>query len=399
VQREASSQFEEAVGRLNALYFFNEFTFSTNTFKPNPADELELADKVVWLDDLLILSQIKERNAPQDTTAAKEKTWFREEVLKHATRQIRNTLAYLTTYPNIELCNNRGDPFNLARAQVAQTHKLVIYNPHPLLPVECAREKFHQSKTTGANMHLIHAGAYLGILRTLITPVEIAEYLTFRESLLGAWGTDALAEVNEKALVGQYLRNLPNENPNASFERFVDEVNTQSDEWDISKMIHLFPERRTTPNARKETGYTVLRALAKLYRTDMAQFKQRFKLSMEKAIADEGCLPYRFVASTGCGFVFIPLQRKDLPRRGALLEALTELGKYDLKLEKCIGLTFIAEGNDDWCDVQWCPIVAPWKENAVLQNGLDKIKPFRPVKEHRVERYGLRPAQDSETGE
>jgi hypothetical protein len=213
VQREASSQFEEAVGRLNALYFFNEFTFSTNTFKPNPADELELADKVVWLDDLLILSQIKERNAPQDTTAAKKEKWFREEVLKHATRQIRNTLTYLTTYPNIELCNNRGDPFNLAQAQVAQTHKLVIYNPHPLLPVECAREKFHQSKTAGANMHLIHAGAYLGILRTLITPVEIAEYLTFRESLLGAWGTDALAEVSEKGLVGQYLRNLPDEIP------------------------------------------------------------------------------------------------------------------------------------------------------------------------------------------
>jgi hypothetical protein len=176
----------------------------------------------------------------------------------------------------------------------------------------------------------------------------------------------------------------------------VDEVNAQSDEWDISKMIHLFPERRTTPNARKKTGYTVIRALAKLYRTDMAQFKQCFKLSMEKTIADEGCLPYRFVASNGYGFVFIPLQRKDLPRRGALLEALTELGKYDLKLEKCIGLTFIAEGNDDWCDVRWYPIIAPWKENAVLQDGLDKIKPFRPVKEHRVERYGLRPAQDSE---
>jgi hypothetical protein len=398
VRREASSAFEEAVGQLNALYFFNEFTFSTTTFKPNPANELELADKVVWLDDLLILSQIKERNAPPDTTEANERKWFRDEVLKKATRQIRDTLTYMKTYPAIEVRNNRGEVFNLARAQVTQTHKLVIYDPHPLLPAECARKKFHRSTTAGVTIHLIRSGAYLGILQTLITPLEIAEYLAFREALVDIWG-DTLAEVSEKSLVGQYLRNLPDEKPGAAFEPFVDEVNAQSDDWDISKLIHLFPERQTTPNARKETGYIVLRALAKLYRTDMAQFKQRFRLSMEKAIADESCLPYRFVASNGCGFVFIPLRQEDLSRRERLLEALTELAKYDQKLEKCIGLTFIAEGKGSWCDVQWCPIFSPWKEDATLQNGLDTIKPFSPVKEHRVERYGLCPAQDSETGE
>jgi hypothetical protein len=183
VKNKKKQGFESAVGELNTSYFFREFTFSTNTFKPDPAKELELADKVVWLDDMMILSQIKERIAPQDTTADNERKWFADEVVKKATRQIRDTLSYLDTYPQIKVRNNRRHVFNIARAQVTHKHKLVIYNPHPLLPSECAGKKYHRSKTAGVLIHLIHAISYHNILRTLITPAEIAEYLTLRETV------------------------------------------------------------------------------------------------------------------------------------------------------------------------------------------------------------------------
>ena len=62
--------------------------------------------------------------------------------------------------------------FNMAIAQFARLHKLVIYNPHKLLPTECAFKKYHRSKTVGV-IHLIHAAAYTGILDTLVTPAEI----------------------------------------------------------------------------------------------------------------------------------------------------------------------------------------------------------------------------------
>jgi hypothetical protein len=388
VKQKAKQDFESAVGSLNKAYFFREFTFSTNTFTPIPARELELADKVVWLDDLMILAQIKERNAPQNTTATNERKWFEEEVLKKATRQIRDTLSYLRTYPQIKVRNNRRHVFNIASAKVTQTHKLVIYNPHALLPWECSQKKYHRSKTAGVVIHLIHALAYHAILRTLITPAEIAEYLTFREVLAGKWG-EAMSGVSEKALLGQYIRNLPDEKPNSGFETYVDAVNQQPEEWDIARLIHLFPARRTTPIKRRKQGYAVLRELAKLYRTDMAEFKKRFALSMGKALSDVGSLPNRMTASTGCGFVFIPLTRKQVPHRKELLMSFTHLNKYDQKLEKCIGLTFVAEGKGSWCDVQWLPLSFPWKENAQLQKALDSIKPFRPMKSHRIERYGL----------
>ncbi len=289
--------FESAVGKLNAAYFFREFTFSTNTFKPNPASELELADKVVWLDDLMILSQIKERVAPPHTTADKERKWFADEVVKKATRQMRDTLSYLKTYPKIKVRNGRRHVFNLASAQVTQTHRIVIYNPHPLLPSECATKKYHRSKTAGVLIHLIHALAYHAILRTLITPAEIAEYLAFREALADKWG-EALSKVGEKALVGQYIRNLPDEEPSTAFETYVDAVNRQTEDWDIARLIHLFPARRTTPIKRRKQGYTILRALAKLYRTDMAEFKKRFAFSMGNILNSDADLMPRILRSS-----------------------------------------------------------------------------------------------------
>jgi hypothetical protein len=384
------ADFETRVGQLNASYFFREFTFSTNTFKPNPARQLELADEVVWLDNFMILSQIKERNAPQDTTAANERKWFEAEVVKKGKRQIRDTLSYLETFPVIKVRNNRRHVFNIARAQVTKKHKLVVYDPHPLLPAQCATKKFHRSRTAGVLIHLIHSLAHHTILRTLTTPVEIAEYLSFREALADKWG-EALSTVDEKALVGQYIRNLPDEQPTVALEAYVDAVKQQSENWDIARLIHLFPERRTTPIKKRKQCYDVLRELAKLYRTDMAEFKKRFAFNMDKALKDEAYLPNRFTASTSCGFVFIPRQRRHRPRRKGFLVTLAELNKYDLRLDKCIGLTFIAEEGEEktWCDVQWLPVFFPWKQNLALQKRLDAMKPFRPVKSRRVERYGL----------
>lgn len=380
-------KFQDALDKINSSYFFEEFTFSSNTFKPNPNAQLELADNLVWLDDLMIIYQLKERVAQAGTTAQKEHRWFHDEVVKNATRQVRDTLSYLETYPQIELRNNRGHAFNVATAQHAHAHKLVVYHPYKLLPVGCRLKKHHKSRKGGL-IHLIHSSAYLGILETLVTPVEIGEYLRYRERLIERWG-DALSKVSEKAVVGHYLRNLPELTPSNEFETLVDKLKQKDKDWDISHMIKVFHERLTTPNSTQEAGYTVLKALAKLYRTEMAEFKKRFRFSMEKTLADEACLPHRFSTSKECGFVFIPLQHKELPNRGKLLEIITALNKYDQKLDRCIGLTFIAEGQGSWCDVQWRPMEFQWEENATLQAALDEHYPFRPVKQRIIERYGL----------
>jgi hypothetical protein len=95
-------KFEGVLGKLNESYFFREFTFSTNLFKPDRRTELELADAVVWLDDFLIVIQVKERYAAFGATPADEENWFMTEVLGKAVTQVGNTLKYLQTCDSIE---------------------------------------------------------------------------------------------------------------------------------------------------------------------------------------------------------------------------------------------------------------------------------------------------------
>lgn len=380
----ASKTFEDELGDLNSDCFFREFTFSSNTFSPIPSQELELADKIVWLGDLMMVYQLKQRVVETETAPDKERQWFERVVMDSGTRQIRDTLSYLKQYPKIELKNGRGDTFDFATA-TATPHKLVIYYSHPMLPEDCLLQKYHYSKTAGI-IHVLHAQDYSEILDTLVTPVEIWEYFGYREKLATRF-QQGVEKVSEKALLGHYLRNLPEEEPRSEFEIFVDRVSEQDKDWDIAHMIRVFKKRVNTPGTLPETEYKVLKALAKLYRTEMAEFKKRFRLSMQKALADEPFLPHRFTNSKGHGFVFIPLTREKMPHRRNLLANFTALNKYDQKLDKCLGLSFIAEGEGSWCDVQWHPLEFPWEENATLQAVLD---PFRPVKAARVERYGLR---------
>jgi hypothetical protein len=379
---------EDEIAQLNSAYFFREFTFSKNKFKPTTDLELELADAVVWLDDLRIIYQIKERNASTNTSPDQEEKWFKSAVLGKATKQVRNTLEYLQKYSLIEVANDRGHKFNLATTSASHIHKLVIYQPHEALPKACTAKRFHKSQTAGI-IHVIKAADYLGILGTFVTPAEVSEYLAYREKLAEMWGS-ALEEVDEPVLVGHYLRNLPNEKPGTRFLKFLAELQQQDkDEWDISRIITLFPERRNTPEISPTDYYKIIKELAKVYRTDLRCFKQRFRLSMENSRKNESVKPYRFVASTGCGFIFIPLTKKEIPDRGKTLEAFTYLHKYDMHLDRCIGLTFAAEEGTGWYDVQWCLMEFPWKEDERTKGFIQENQPLRKVKAAVVERYGL----------
>lgn len=382
-------KFEGALGRLNESYFFREFTFSSNTFRPDRRTELELADAVVWLDDLLVVVQVKERYAAFGATPADEENWFRNEVLGKAVTQIGNTVRYLHQYDSIELQNNQGHSFNLADAKGKRTHKLVIYHTKEQLPKSCAAQKFHEAD--GTIVHILRSGDYLEILEALVTPAEVDEYLGFREELIRRWPT-AVAEVCEHALLGQFLNNRLDVQPTQEYVVSLAALRQKAGdslEWDISTIIHRFAERRNTPQKVPTDYYGILKEMAKLNRTDMGMFKKRFFYSMQMANADRVVLPTRFEASTKGGFVFIPLERSQSKDRYDALIAFTQLNKYDQRLERCVGLTFVSEGNETWCDVQWYRADFPWKENAEWTEQLKKNYPFRPMKTETVDRYKL----------
>ena len=68
--------FQEKISKLNKHFFYKEFTFSNTNFKPTPSDEFELADNIIWLDDMLVIFQLKERFAPNNHDSDSERKWF-----------------------------------------------------------------------------------------------------------------------------------------------------------------------------------------------------------------------------------------------------------------------------------------------------------------------------------
>ncbi len=376
---------EQELSSLNEFYFFREFTYANTTFKPKPQAEVELADSVIWLDELLFIYQVKEREIVQTTTADEEVLWFNRKVLGKATKQVRDTLAYLSSCPEIELRNCRGHLFNLKQANVAKMHKIVVYHPSNLLPLSCLSRKYHKSRSAGF-IHLFSAVDYLGILRTFLTPAEVADYLCFREQLGERW-EQKVEEVPEQAIVGQYLADELDAHPSLEFIQFLQQLDQKVEGWDISRIIKLFPERQTTTTTAPTDYYSIVRELAKLNRQELGNFKERFRLSMDKARTDTFVLPYRFVAPrTGCGFVFIPLTLDVAHHRRNALVNLTQAHKYDQKLEKCIGVSFVADKNR-WFDVEWCYLKFPWEPDEEMATALLNNKPFREVRTVRNPRY------------
>jgi hypothetical protein len=369
--------FPDELADLNQWHFFREFVYSQTTFRPVPEHEVELADNLVCLGDILIVFQLKEREKVAGSNEEGEKRWFERKVLGKATRQIRDTVAYLRAHETIELQNERGHRTKIEFNSARQAHKLIVYLPREQLPGDCRSIKHHRSTTVGV-IHVISGHDYLGLIRTLLTPAEVAEYLSFREALISRWPTEILA-VPEAALVGQYLSGDFGEPPSSSYLALVQRLQHRADEWDLSGIIAKFPDRVTTDNAPTDY-YPIVRELALLRRDELWQFKQRFQISLSKARADEYALPYRMaVPRTGCGFVFVPVTKEVLPRRRVGLVNLTLAHKYDQRLSKCIGVS-IADDVGPWFTAEWCYTEFPWAKDPELDQRLQSSNPFREVR-------------------
>lgn len=381
--------FAASLADLNEWHFFKEFVYSKNTFRPTPQKELELADNVLWLGSLLVAFQLKERVTAAATDADAEKRWFQKKVLDHATRQIRDTLRYLKEQPTIGLTNHRGHERQLTFDSITQFHKVVVYLPGKALPIECLSVRFHVSRTAGL-IHIIPAHDYLGIVRTLLTPAEVADYLDFRAELINRW-EDRVNGIPEPALVGQYLHGDATVAPALDHLTYLKALDQRADEWDLSGVISQFPDRVTTENGPTDY-YPIVMELASLKRNELREFKMRFQLAVEKSRTEEITRPYRIaVPRTGCGFVFVPLPKGMFEHRKTALLNFTQALKYEQRLKKCIGVAVGNHQPDGWFHAEWCYAYGDWVQDDDMERLLRENNPFRPARTAELPRYTLKP--------
>lgn len=381
--------FATSLSDLNEWHFFKEFVYSKNTFRPTPQQELELADNVLWLGSLLVVFQLKERTAEATTDAEAEKKWFQKKVLGQATRQIRDTLRYLGEHPSISLTNHRGHERQLCFESITKFHQVVVYLPGKALPADCLNVRFHVSRTAGL-IHIIPGHDYLGIVRTLLTPAEVADYMDFRTELIERWH-DHVNRVPEPALVGQYLHGDAGVSPALDHFAYLKSLDQRADEWDLSGVISQFPDRITTENGPTDY-YPIVMELASLKRNELREFKTRFQLAVERSRAEGITRPYRIaVPRTGCGFVFLPLPKAMYEHRQTALLNLTQALKYEQRLEKCIGIAVGNHQPDGWFHAEWCYVHGVWTQDDDMDRLLDENNPFLPARTAELPRYTHKP--------
>lgn len=376
---------------VNSVVFFEEFVFAKNKFRPPLGTELEFADAVVALDDVLLVMQIKERSQEKADTPTVEQKWFQRKVIGVATRQIRDTLRYLAEHQEIKLANEHGRIFDLAAEKYPEVIKFVLYQASDNLPESCRLKKFHCS-TEGGFIHILDVEDYLKIAQLLRVPEDIIRYFRYRELMLTKFEYEC-ALLPEASLVGGYIGDGDDKPP--QFESFsnLHRMILDDESWDISRHLRTLRDHTSDPNYHDDY-YEILREFVRLPRSMWRVFKERFDLWIKNAQEDKFALPYRGAfPDRNIGFMlFSPdsgyTKREDWrEHRIKGLINFTHLQKFDQKLEKCIGVQVAKYGSE--FDIQWCMITGEWVDDPDLRAKLEVSSPFRSVSEEEQFSYFL----------
>jgi hypothetical protein len=388
------TQSEALITAINTNIFFREFTFDQCVFQPENEPK-ELADNVLWLDDLLFIIQVKERKATEVKDAEKENKWFENTVLHKAKKQIKSSLDYIQRYDSIPIKNRRGETFNAAGIQHEHAHKLIIYLPNSELLSEANRsQKFYESKEAG-HIHIFHAEDYRQVCKYLHTPTELAEYLIFREELYKnhkRWVT----LYPEQYCLAHFLVTDDATFINEKFIQALPRLKADSVEYDVSGIINAFAKRIVPGSPGNPTDYyTIIKEIAKLRRYELAEFKKRFIAMVEESKKNEISMPFRFVnGRTSCGFVFIPLSKTYSGEWHIALSSFPVIYKYKHKLPKCIGIC--CSYDSDYFNINWTVMTGEWVHDEAMEKELIKEKAVYPESYTKdIDRYRFEQQQDT----
>lgn len=383
---------EEFIARINAHTFWREFSFSRTKFAPQPGQELELANNIVWLGDFAFALQLKQRDGAT-SDSERERTWFKRKVVAKGSRQMRDTQRFLAAHNEIRITNERGHRFEVRGADLADLTKVIVYLGALALPEDCWRTRFHVSDTAGF-IHVVAAHDYLGIIETLRVPRDIRDYFAYRQTVTPNIQD---GEVQEPDIMGGFImeETLPTGVSHKALSRLI-----QDEAFDLSHLIRNLHDHIEKGDGAQDY-YRIMLEFARVPRSVWRETKMRFDLSFQAAKKGEFIQPFRFTfLGSGCTFMVASLDPR-LPVTGVEgerirrngLSQLTHGAMYDAKMSKAIGILISKDGSSYHID--WCRLDSPWAADPVMDEWLARSNPFRPAREKTINSFLLRASQDN----
>ncbi|HEY6089232.1 MAG TPA: hypothetical protein VD771_05540 [Gemmatimonadaceae bacterium] len=376
-----SSLLHDFTAQQHANVFLRAFSFATIQLPRADGDEDELADRVLLVDDIGFIFQLKEREPKVASKAGDLEKWVANNVVKKGAKQVQNTRDLLRTYLGLSLVNHFGHRVSLAPREPGELVCVVIYRVPP--KSRAFRAARFKKARSGGFVHILRDADYFEICQHFVTPAALLDYFAFRRDVLINWDEAATA-VSEGALIGQYLQEDYSSPPDARFERAAKSRGGPT-ACEFSFVMDSLAGRiaaQAGENADSDC-YEILTELAVLGRYELKALMQQLRLALEAVRANRLELPFRIASSrTGCGFLIVSITREFQDRGMGALQSLALASKHELDLPRQVGIGMWQD--TEFVDIEWIVLEGDNPPDPELDQRLANNYPFRRSSEQRL---------------
>jgi len=377
----SSSLFQDFTAQQHANVFMRAFSFPSIQLPRSPEDESELADRIVLLDNIGFIFQLKEREQKVASKPGDLEKWVANNVVKKAVKQVQNTRDLLRRYKGLSLVNHFGHRVYVPPRDPDELVSMIIYRVPP--KSRAFRAARFKKGRNGGFVHILRDLDYFEICEHFITPAEMVDYFSFRRDLLINWDA-AVTAVSEGAFIGQYLSEDWSSAPDQKFERAARSRGGPT-ACEFSFVMDSLASRIAAQHSdQADTDcYEILAEIALLGRYELKALKQQLRLALEAVRANRFELPFRIASGrTGCGFLIVPVTREFHDRAFDALKSLSIASKHELDLPRQVGIGMWR--NSEFVDIEWIFQEGGNPPNPELDERLAFSYPFRIATEQRL---------------
>ena len=376
-----SSLLQDFTVQQHANVFLRAFCFPTTQLPRSPEDETELAERVVLMDSIGFIYQLKEREQKVASKPGDLEKWVANTVVKKGVKQVQNTRDLLRSYLGLSLVNHFGHRVSVPPGDPDDLVSMIIYRvPAKSRAFRAARFKKGRN---GGFVHILRDLEYFEICEHFATPAAMVDYFSFRRDILVNWDQIVTA-VSEGAMIGQYLLEDYSSEPDAKFERAARSRGGPT-ACEFSFVMDSLAGRIASQHSEyADTDcYETLTELALLGRYELRALQQQIRLALEAVRANRFELPFRIASGrTGCGFLIVPVTREFHERAMDALESLALASKHELDLPRQVGIGMWR--NSEFVDIEWVFREGENPPDPELDERLAHSYPFRTASEQRL---------------
>lgn len=267
---------EKLLSSFSENYFYKELVYSQLKFVPDGGTEIELADLIINLEDVILAIQLKERNE-EDRTQDKniEEKWLKKKC-KKAKEQIKGTISYIKT-EKVSFVNATGK-----RTMINSDEEIV-----PLVVFEnksiCKYEHLLRSHSNdGLTVNCMSLDDFKYMCRQLLSPLEIIEYIKWRKELYNKSGSiDLLVTETHKG----FLLSKPQKNEmlvqQYLYEQYGEAVLSEDKlYYELFRQYVSVLYEHMKVESELNGCYEVVKLLAHLFRDEIKCFVERVEKSL-----------------------------------------------------------------------------------------------------------------------